>query len=170
MKVYKKIIHTRISINDYGCSMLGVGSTTLAFTTGTGKFVMAGGGWGIEAMLNLQDYGMPFTLYSHTLGTEHLVNGDVSDDHDFNNILVNTIAAGVYTTAGANAMGCNVLGWSTSTENSTNVYNAILDGGKLGGHTCRRRQSPQGLDDRQCHGQFGEARELHCLALWHYIY
>lgn len=105
------------------------------YNVGTGKFVMAGGGWGIEAMLSLQDYGMPFTLYSHTLGTEHLVNAGITDDHDFGNISVNTIAAGVYTTEGANAMGCNVPGWSTSTENTTNVYNAILDGRPAGFYT-----------------------------------
>lgn len=86
----------------------------LLYNVGTGKFIMTGGEWGIEAMLTLQDYGMPFTMYTQ----RYTLNSVANTQH--------VIAASVRTEKDAFAFGCNKYMWTAG--NKTNqVMNAILD-------------------------------------------
>lgn len=90
----------------------------MLYNVGTGKFIMAGGGWGIESMLTLQDYGTPFTVFTQTVTP--------ASDSGMAATQVTTIASGVSTTEGAYALGCNAQGW-TAGNSSSQVMNAIFD-------------------------------------------
>lgn len=90
------------------------------YNVGTGKFIMAGGGWGVEAMLTLQDYGVPCKIVSS--GEQTLIQASVA------------------TTSNAYTMGCNVLNYSSG-NSSDQTHNAILDAqpsGKFGSVTYTR--------------------------------
>lgn len=106
-----------------GCDKDTLNSNTYFFlyNVGTGKFIKAGGMWNTDAMLVLQDYGLPFTLETEkvgTLGGKDLTNQDQT--------LIHT---GMVTTPDAEYFGCNPYEWSSSKSN-TYLNGCILDARK----------------------------------------
>lgn len=106
-----------------GCDKDTLQSKTYFFlyNVGTGKFIKAGGMWNTDAMLVLQDYGLPFTLETvkvGTLGKTDLTNQDQT--------LIHT---GMVTTVNAEYLGCNPNG-ETSSGSNADINGGILDSRK----------------------------------------
>lgn len=97
------------------------------YNVAAGKFIMASGLWNTEAMLRLQDYGMPFVLQIQTVG-------DITDgSHDTQTVSAQqyVLQTGMSSTNNASYGGCNVAGWTTSSSGTT-LYNVILDASAKG--------------------------------------
>ena len=82
------------------------------YNVGTGKFVVAGGGWGIQAMLLYQDYGAEMTLTSAgTTDTYRIKSGVENADH-----------------ADATYLGINYPEWTNAGKwHDNNSYGPILE-------------------------------------------
>lgn len=81
------------------------------YNVGTGRFLAAGGLWGTEAMLQRQDYGMPFTWQTESGRTY--------------------IKSNVTTTDGAYALNVNKFGWTT--QKTDDHYDGVQLDGKTSG-------------------------------------
>lgn len=96
------------------------------YNVGAGKFITAGGLWNTEAMLLLQDYGMPFVLQvNEQVGSIGTTNPQTVTSSQ------TVLQSGMSSTTNASFGGCNVAGWTTSSSAQT-LYDVILDASSKG--------------------------------------
>lgn len=102
-------------------STLSANATFYLYNVGTGKFVIAGGGWGIQAMLKYQDFGAAFSMSKQTksgLTSLYLINSGAQTG-DNSNVLGANYANVTSGQSWGNQEACfGVLFDATSSTNS----------------------------------------------------